>query len=278
MTCTDCPRFCKVDRNIEKGFCGAQNKIVVAKIIENFMWEEPCISGKKGTLAIFFAGCNLRCSFCQNYKISHGLVGEEFFPAQFRQKLQTFCLEKYSALELITPTHFSSLLMQAFENFTSPIPIVWNSSGYENEQTIEKIAKFVDVFLPDFKYSDNRLAQKLSLAPDYVEIAKKAISTMARLKPNIWQKGELKQGVLIRHLVLPQNVKNSIGVLDAIKKEVDEPLVSIMSQFIPCGKPFDRQILHLEYKIVLRHAEKIGLNEGYIQDLESAKSDFVPSF
>lgn len=278
MTCIDCPRFCKVDRNKKQGFCLAQDKIVVSKIIENFMWEEPCISGKKGTLAIFFAGCNLRCSFCQNYKISHGLVGEEFSPAQFRQKLQTFCLEKYSALELITPTHFSSLLMQAFENFTSPIPIVWNSSGYENEQTIEKIAKFVDVFLPDFKYSDNNLAQKLSLAPDYVEIAKKAISTMARLKPNIWQKGELKQGVLIRHLVLPQNVKNSIGVLDAIKKEVDKPLVSIMSQFIPCGKPFDRQILHLEYKIVLRHAEKIGLNEGYIQDLESAKSDFVPSF
>lgn len=278
MKCSDCPRFCQVDRQKEKGFCLAQNKIVVSKIIENFMWEEPCITGEKGTLAIFFAGCNLRCSFCQNYKISHQLVGDEFSPAQFRQKLESFCLENYSALELITPTHFSSLLLQAFEGFDCPIPVVWNSGGYENEQTIEKIAKFVDVFLPDFKYSDNTLANKLSLAPNYFEVATKAISTMARLKPNIWQNNKLKQGVLIRHLVLPQNVQNSIGVLNAIKKEVDRPLISLMSQFIPFGKPFDRKLLPLEYKIVVSHAKKLGLNHGYIQDLESAKSEFVPKF
>ena len=278
MKCSDCPRFCQVDRQKEKGFCLAQNKIVVSKIIENFMWEEPCITGEKGTLAIFFAGCNLRCSFCQNYKISHQLVGSEFSPAQFRQKLESFCLENYSALELITPTHFSSLLLQAFEGFDCSIPVVWNSGGYENEQTIEKIAKFVDVFLPDFKYSDNTLANKLSLAPNYFEVATKAISTMARLKPNIWQNNKLKQGVLIRHLVLPQNVQNSIGVLNAIKKEVDRPLISLMSQFIPFGKPFDRKLLPLEYKIVVSHAKKLGLNHGYIQELESAKSEFVPKF
>ena len=278
MKCSDCPRFCQVDRQKEKGFCLAQNKIVVSKIIENFMWEEPCITGEKGTLAIFFAGCNLRCSFCQNYKISHQLVGDEFSPAQFRQKLESFCLENYSALELITPTHFSSLLLQTFEGFDCPIPVVWNSGGYENEQTIEKIAKFVDVFLPDFKYSDNTLANKLSLAPNYFEVATKAISTMARLKPNIWQNNKLKQGVLIRHLVLPQNVQNSIGVLNAIKKEVDRPLISLMSQFIPFGKPFDRKLLPLEYKIVVSHAKKLGLNHGYIQELESAKSEFVPKF
>ena len=278
MMCTDCPRFCQVNRNIEKGFCGAQNKIVVAKIIENFTWEEPCISGKKGTLAIFFAGCNLKCRYCQNFKISHSLVGQEFSPEQFRQKIESYQLEKYSAIELITPTHFSSLLSLSFENFCSPIPIVWNSSGYENEQTIEKIAKFVDVFLPDFKYADNILAQKLSFAPNYFERAKEAIALMAKLKPNIWQEGVLKSGVLIRHLVLPQNVKNSLDVLDAIKQIVDKPFVSIMSQFTPFGKPFDRALLPLEYKIVLSHAQKIGLNEGYMQDFSSAKTEFVPNF
>lgn len=278
MKCSDCPRNCRVKRQKEKGFCLAQNKIVVSKIIENFMWEEPCVTGKQGTLAIFFAGCNLRCSYCQNYEISRQLSGDNFSSDEFAKKLKSFCLKKYSAIELITPTHFSSLLIEVFKKFNSPIPIIWNSNGYENLKTIKKLAKFVDVFIPDFKYSDNMLAQNLSRAPGYFEIATKAISTMCKLKPNIWNDKNLIQGVIIRHLVLPNNVKNSIGVLDAIKKEIPNPFVSIMSQFVPCGEPFDRKILPLEYKIVVNHAKKIGICQGYIQNLNSAQSDFVPKF
>lgn len=278
MTCFDCPRFCKVDRSKERGFCGGKDKIVVAKVIENFKWEEPCISAEKGTLAIFFAGCNLRCSYCQNKQISHKCEGKEYSPEEFRAYLSSFDYSKYSALEFITPTHFSSLLCKVFEGFSVDSTVVWNSGGYENSQMIEKVSSFVDVFLPDFKYADASLAQKLSLAQNYFDVASQAIKTMIKCKPNIWQEQRLIQGVLVRHLVLPGQSQNSIQVLDALKNQLGAPLVSLMSQFVPIGKDFDRKILPLEYKIVLSHAQKIGLNDGYFQEMTSANDKFIPKF
>lgn len=277
MTCFDCPRFCKVDRLKEKGFCGAKDKIVVAKVIENFKWEEPCITDKKGTLAIFFAGCNLRCTYCQNKKISHKCEGKEYSPEEFRIYLSSFDYSKYSALEFITPTHFSSLLCKVFEGFSVDSKVVWNSGGYENSQMIEKISSFVDVFLPDFKYAKASL-QKLSSASNYFEVALQAIKTMIKHKPNLWQNGQLIQGVLVRHLVLPGQLDNSFQVLDAIKKQLGSPLISLMSQFVPIGKDFDRKILPIEYKIVLSYAKKIGLTNGYFQDVTSANDKFIPKF
>ena len=139
MLCFDCPRKCGVDRKNKKGYCKCGDKIYVAKIIENFMWEEPCISGDKGALAIFFAGCNLRCDFCQNYKISHCQNGNEYSPQQFRRMLSSYDLSKFSCIDLITPTHFSSLLLEALQDFDCPIPIVWNSSGYERVEMIDEV-------------------------------------------------------------------------------------------------------------------------------------------
>ena len=280
MLCYDCPRNCGIDRALQKGFCGESDKIRVAKIIENFMWEEPCISGDKGALAIFFSGCNLKCDFCQNYKLSHQGCGKEYTADEFRCLLEGYDLSTFSSVDLITPTHFSSLLIKALSDFDCPIPIVWNSSGYEKEEVIQKLADVVDVFLPDFKYSDDSLALKHSKASDYFEVASKAVVAMRKVKKQeIFKDGVLQSGVLIRHLVMPEKVENSKRVLDFLKNEIDNPFISLMSQFTPTqNSQLQRKIYPLEYKLVLSHAEKLGLNHGYIQDYCSSSEDFIPEF
>ncbi len=280
MLCYDCPRNCGVDRNKNLGFCREEENIRIAKIIENFKWEEPCISGKKGALAIFFSGCNLRCEFCQNFDISHKGKGDVYSSEEFRNLLENYDLSKFSCIDLITPTHFSSKIIESLQNFKSPIPIVWNSSGYEKEETIERLKNIVDVFLPDFKYYSSELSLKLSYAKDYFEVASKAIKKMRELKPkNIFNDGILQSGVLIRHLVLPGQVKDSFKILDYIKENINDPYISLMAQFTPIKKgTLNRRIYPLEYKAVLSHAEKLNLDKGYIQDITSANENFVPEF
>lgn len=280
MLCYDCPRNCGVDRNKNLGFCREEENIRIAKIIENFKWEEPCISGKKGALAIFFSGCNLRCEFCQNFNISHKGKGDVYSSEEFRNLLENYDLNKFSCIDLITPTHFSSKIIESLQNFKSPIPIVWNSSGYEKEETIERLKNIVDVFLPDFKYYSSELSLKLSYAKDYFEVASKAIKKMRELKPkNIFNDEILQSGVLIRHLVLPGQVKDSFKILDYIKENINDPYISLMAQFTPINKgTLNRRIYPLEYKAVLSHAEKLNLDKGYIQDITSANENFVPEF
>lgn len=280
MLCYDCPRNCGVDRNKNLGFCREEENIRIAKIIENFKWEEPCISGKKGALAIFFSGCNLRCEFCQNFDISHKGKGDVYSSEEFRNLLENYDLSKFSCIDLITPTHFSSKIIESLQNFKSPIPIVWNSSGYEKEETIERLKNIVDVFLPDFKYYSSELSLKLSYAKDYFEVASKTIKKMRELKPkNIFNDGILQSGVLIRHLVLPGQVKDSFKILDYIKENINDPYISLMAQFTPIKKgTLNRRIYPLEYKAVLSHAEKLNLDKGYIQDITSANENFVPEF
>ena len=280
MLCYDCPRNCGVDRNKNLGFCREEENIRIAKIIKNFKWEEPCISGKKGALAIFFSGCNLRCEFCQNFNISHKGKGDVYSSEEFRNLLENYDLSKFSCIDLITPTHFSSKIIESLQNFKSPIPIVWNSSGYEKEETIERLKNIVDVFLPDFKYYSSELSLKLSYAKDYFEVASKAIKKMRELKPkNIFNDEILQSGVLIRHLVLPGQVKDSFKILDYIKENINDPYISLMAQFTPINKgTLNRRIYPLEYKAVLNHAEKLNLDKGYIQDITSANENFVPEF
>ena len=278
-SCYDCPRACGVDRSKQKGFCAEGDKIRVSKIIENFMWEEPCISGEKGALAIFFSGCNLRCDFCQNYQLSHIGKGQEYTPDEFALLLSSFDYTKYNSIDLITPTHFSSLLIEAFSKFNSPVPVVWNSGGYENEDMIERLSEFVDVFLPDFKYFSSDLSTSLSNAKDYFDISSRAILKMRECtKKNIFKNGILQEGVLIRHLVLPTHIDDSKKILDFISKNISEPFISIMGQFTPMGKIIRDRLKPLEYKIVLSYAEKLGLTEGYFQDLDSSSDKSIPNF
>lgn len=293
--CEICPRRCRVNRNFDNGFCNEGKQLRIAKIVEHFSWEEPCLCANKGTLAVFFSGCNLRCEFCQNIKISRGGVGKIYAVEEFValiEKLQ----ENHQSIDLVTPTHFANTLAAAFEKIHKKVPIIWNSNGYETPQMIEKVSRFVDIFLVDYKFSSNQLGAKFSAAKDYFTCATEAIKTMCQLKKDVFENAsvarddlcqacanqaspEMKQGVIIRHLVLPNHVENSLAILDEIKKNFPTRVISIMSQFTPngCGS-LQRKLLPIEYKTVLAHLNKLNLENGYIQDFSSAQSDYVPDF
>ncbi|MBE7076576.1 MAG: radical SAM protein [Clostridiales bacterium] len=287
MICTMCPRKCNVDRNVSVGFCGEKDKIRINKIMLH-KFEEPIISGKdedKGSGAIFFVGCNLKCVFCQNGKISRNGVGIEFSSEELAEKFKE--LEKMGALNinLVTPTHFYKQIIEAFKIYQPKIPVVWNSSGYETKEMVEEIAQFVDIFLVDLKYMDNEIALKYSKAKDYVEVVAETIKSMRKLKPNdIIENGLMKKGVIIRHLILPTHTADSIKVLDFIHDNLGEnTIVSIMSQYTPFGDLFEhpeinRKITPLEYKRVVNHALKLNMMNCFTQDLKSANKMFTPDF
>ena len=276
--CLTCPRNCNINRAISKGFCNEFETLRIAKVIKNFMWEEPCITGKKGTLAIFFSGCNLRCDYCQNYKISRGSVGETYSINEF-VKLIEENQDAHSSIDLITPTHFSNQLTKAFKLIDKKIPVVWNTNSYEKVEIIENVSKFVDVFLADLKYGNNDLGKKFSVCENYFSVAVDAIKQMCHLKPDKFDGELMTQGVVIRHLVLPEHVENSFQVLNAIRENFSERKISIMSQYTPNGhSALNRKLKPIEYKAVLAHMEKLGLQNGYVQDFDSASSVFVPYF
>ncbi len=277
--CTICPRHCKVNREDVTGFCRETQTLRIAKIIENFQWEEPCFNkGDKGVLAIFFSGCNLGCDYCQNDKISHGGVGTFHTIDQFVHLIEEKQKDA-SAIDLITPTHFSSALAQAFEKIDKKVPVIWNTSGYETTENIKMVSRFVDVFLTDLKYADDQIGQNFSNCKNYFSSALPAIKLMCRLKKDVYDGEFLCQGVLIRHLVLPGYIRNSLAVLDTIKKHMPKRKISLMSQFTPNGKSkLNRKLTAIEYKTVLAHAEKLGLNNGFWQDFDSSDCGFVPEF
>lgn len=276
--CTSCPRHCQTNRATKQGFCNESDKIRIAKIIKNFKWEEPCISKEKGTLAIFFSGCNLRCDYCQNFEISRGGIGKEYSVEEFCKLIEENQAQ-HDSIDLITPTHFSTPLAKAFEKITKTIPVVWNTNSYETEENIEIVSEFVDVFLADLKYCDDKLGREFSKCNDYFSYALPAIKKMCQLKPDIIEDGLMKQGVLIRHLVLPNHIQNSIQVLNVINDNFPTRKVSIMSQFTPNGKSkLDRKLRPIEYKAVLAHLNSLEISDGYVQDFDSADDCFVPDF
>ena len=276
--CENCPRHCKCDRTKNLGFCGEQQTMRIAKIIKHFKWEEPCLCTDGGTLAIFFSGCNLKCDYCQNIDISRGGVGELYSPEKLAELIEKE-QETHSSIDLITPTHFLDQLEKTFSLFDKKVPAIWNTSGYESVENVEKISKFVDIFLTDLKYSNNDLALKFSKCSDYLTVALPAIKKMCELKKDVFEGENLKQGVVIRHLVLPNFAKNSLEVLDLVKEHFSNRMISVMSQFTPNGHGLlNRKLNPIEYKTVLLHLEKLGLENGFIQDFESADCDFVPKF
>ncbi|MDE6583332.1 MAG: radical SAM protein [Clostridia bacterium] len=276
--CNLCPRHCNVDRTLNRGFCNEQETLRIAKIIENFEWEEPCITGNKGSLAIFFSGCNLRCDYCQNHEISSGGIGQTYTIEEFCKLIEEK-QDNHSSIDLVTPTHFSSALKKAFSQIKPKIPVVWNTNGYETVQNIKEVSSFVDIFLTDFKYADDEIGKQFSRCNDYFSIALPAITEMCQLKKDLIQEDFMKQGVLIRHLVLPDHLDNSISVLNIIKENFADRKISVMSQFTPNGKSkLNRKLKPIEYKLILTHMEKLGLTNGYFQDCNSANDVFVPKF
>ena len=262
------------------------NSVRIARVGLHY-FEEPCISGDSGSGTIFFSGCTLKCKFCQNYNISHLNEGIDISLEQLEKCF--YYLQDLGAnnINLVTPGLYVPQIKEALEKAKPNlmIPVVWNSSGYESTKSIEMMKGLVNIFLPDFKYSDDNLAIQYSNARNYREIAFKAISKMREICPidEFDENGLMKRGVIVRHLVLPTYIENSFGVIDDIAK-IDKTLyVSIMSQYFPTKNVLDDEILSQrvsakDYDKVVDHFFEMGLKNGFSQDAESAIEDYVPSF
>lgn len=284
MICNICPRKCNVDRNINLGFCKADKNIKIAKYMLHF-WEEPIISGSKGSGAIFFSHCNLKCVYCQNSQISAEGEGKNVSTQEFVDIMKQ--LEKMGAhnINLVTPTQYTDQIIDALTIYKPNLPIVWNSSGYESVETLKKLANLVDVYLVDMKYMDNKLAFNLSKANDYPEVCQKAILQMRKNQPqDIIQNGIMKKGVIVRHLVIPNEIENSFKVLDWIKQNLGRDCyISIMSQYTPCYlaktmEKYNRALKPIEYKRVLHKVDELDFCKGFVQELDSSSTTYIPNF
>ena len=250
-------------------------------------YEEPCLSGERGSGTIFFSGCNLRCLFCQNYEISLGGKGLEASEDELISAMQY--LEDLGAhnINLVTPSNYTNLLVKALERAktTVKLPIVWNSSGYETIANLRKLEGLVDIYLPDFKYSDNALAWEYSHAKNYFEVAKAAISEMRRQQSQdeFDENGIMQKGVIVRHLVLPNALENTRGVLEAIAEIDSDMFVSLMGQYFPTPavwghKTLSRRLTEEEYEKATDMFFDAGLKNGFSQELDSATEEYVPDF
>lgn len=272
--CYDCPRLCGAVRSITDGFCGAGENARVAKLVDPFLYEEPCLGPLS---AVFFSGCNLRCSYCQNFLISRSAGGDGYTDSRLAELFDG--VTDGNALDLVTPTQFLSALERAFSLTEKPRRVIYNTSGYETEDGVRRARAFTSVFLADYKYSDGELGKKYSGAADYPSVALKALKAMREIK-DVWSGDVLSEGLIVRHLVLPGHVNNSIRALDIIAGELGtDTVISLMSQFTPngVGEPSVR-LKKIEYKIVEEHALKLGFKTGYFQSFDSADSKYTPDF
>ena len=285
--CTLCPRECGADRFNGRGFCGEGAEVRIARA-ELHRWEEPCISGERGSGTVFFTGCVLGCCFCQNYRISQQGLG---FALSVRQLADTFLMLRDKGAEninLVTPTHFTPQIIEALDLVKGElgIPVVFNCGGYEKPETLELLRGYVDVFLPDVKYLSAELSGELSKARDYFERCMAAVVKMQEItgRPQFDERGMLVRGTMLRHLVLPGGRHDSIALIRALRERFspEDVLLSVMAQFTPVYKAQEherlkRRITTFEYRTVLEEVEAAGF-DGYIQERTAACEDFIPEF
>ncbi len=282
--CKVCPRQCKVDRTVKLGFCGQSNMVKIAKVMLH-QWEEPIISGGKGSGAIFFSGCNLKCIYCQNYQISSLGEGKEVTIEGLADLFKQLEQSGAENINLVTPTHFTNQIIKALKIYRPKIPIVWNTSGYESVETIKKLKNYVDIYLTDLKYCSRVLSTEFSCATDYFDVATKAILEMRKNQPeDIIENGLMKKGLIVRHLVLPTFVHDSINVFNWIYENLGtSTYISVMSQYTPCYKALKHKILKKklkkkDYDKLLMHIVDLGFENGFVQDLSSSTCEFIPDF
>ena len=287
--CHLCPRNCGVDRLAgQKGFCGVDAGIMVARAALH-MWEEPCISGKEGSGAVFFSGCSLGCVFCQNRTISKGQSGKVITVERLAELFLDLQGQKANNINLVTAGHFlpqvrEALILAKEQGLT--IPVVYNSSGYEKAEMLRYLDGLVDIYLPDLKYLEADLAGKYSHAKDYPEVAMKALEEMVRQvgMPEFDERGMMKKGVIVRHLLLPGHVRNSKKVLEYLYGTYgDQIYISLMSQYTPMPAMKDdpqlsRKVTDREYDRLLDYAISLGVTNCFIQEGETAKESFIPEF
>ncbi|MBQ4109018.1 MAG: radical SAM protein [Clostridia bacterium] len=285
--CTLCPRKCNIDRKISRGMCGAPDEIIISKVMLH-KWEEPCISGKNGSGAIFFSGCPLKCVYCQNKKISHFCVGNSVSTEELANIMLDLQSKGAHNINLVTPTHYVDKIADALSSIKGElkIPVVYNTSGYESVGSLSKVADHVSIFLTDIKYFSPEASQNYSRAGDYYSVAKEAFGAMLKIagEPKYDENGMMRRGVILRHLVLPSLRRDSIAILEDVAKDFDVSsfVLSLMSQYTPefCDNEFPelkRRLTTFEYNSVLSRAKELGYT-GYMQDFSSSTSAYTPDF
>ncbi len=288
MICNICPRKCGIDRDLYKGFCGVGNKPLVAKAFLH-KWEEPSISGERGSGTVFFSGCNLKCIFCQNHNISHNNFGREISVEKLAGIFIRLQEDGAHNINLVTPTHFTVQIREALEKARTSglsIPVVYNSNGYDSLEGLTFMEGMIDVYLPDIKYFSPETSLKYAAASDYFEAASAAVCEMLRQvgTPVLDADGIMQRGLMIRHLILPGKAEESIRILKWIKSELGSDIyISLMSQYTPmfnsskCPE-IDRRITSREYSRVVDCLYKLGLENGYVQERSSATEEYTPDF
>ena len=281
--CNLCPRQCGADRSVQPGFCGLGEEMLIARIAPH-LWEEPPISGSRGTGAVFFSGCTLRCVYCQNGDISHRNEGRPFTPRELSDALKRLTDLGVHTLSFITGTPFVPRILEALELWRPPLPLVWNTSGYETVDTLRRLEGVIDVYLPDLKHFSTRAGRLCAAAPDYFAVTSAAIKEMCRQTgtPVYDENGIMLKGTLVRHLILPGFTSESLRLLTWVRDELPAGIpVSLMRQYIPCNgvsvPGLDRRITEKEYSRVRDHMIALDL-PGYLQEPDSADRDFIPLF
>lgn len=288
--CNLCPRKCNVIREdaFGDGFCKMPSLPIAAKATVH-MWEEPCISGTRGSGAIFFTGCNLKCIFCQNYNISHNEYGKQISVERLTDIFYELQSKGVHNINLVTPTHYVFPIIKALEKYKSKndaLPVVYNCGGYENVSTLKMLNGLIDIYLPDLKYFSDEKAIKYSAAPDYFNIAAEAIDEMYSQTGRYISDDEnvLKKGLVVRHMIMPRGAGDAIKIIDYLnQKYADNIYISIMSQYIPTGivseyPEINRKINYIEYNKVINHIYNLDIQNGFIQDMISADLKYIPDF
>lgn len=280
--CTLCPNLCGVDRDNFIGGCGVNSKIKIAKFYLH-PYEEPVISGKNGSGCVFFGGCSLKCAFCQNYELSHNARGKDFSVYELSEIFKKLENDGAHNINLVNPTHYSKQIVEALKIYMPNIPIVWNTHGYERLETLDFVDPFVDIYLTDLKYFKPSRSLRYSKKENYFEVAEKAVKFMLNSKKPAFDNGLMKKGVIVRHLILPQNVDESIKILDFLKPIIGDNYLSLMSQYTPYGNldglpELNRKITKREYQTVLDHAVCLGFENLFLQDKSSAEKQFIPDW
>ena len=292
MKCDLCPRKCLVDRKKgEKGICGQTENLKVARAALHF-WEEPCISGDAGSGAVFFSGCSLHCVFCQNENIANGTVGKEISLERLVDIFLELQEKRANNINLVTPGHFVPQIVKALDQARKEgltLPVVYNTSSYETVDTIKMLEGYVDIYLPDFKYMSPVLSKKYSHAPDYAEVAKAAIAEMVRQTGKaVFVNGDednlILSGTIVRHLTLPGWMADSMQILKYLHETYGDMIyISIMNQFTPLSNlekypELNRRITDEEYETLVDYAIDIGIENGFIQEGDTAEESFIPAF
>ena len=282
--CNACPRQCNALRSeTGAGFCRMGMDPVIARAAPHYD-EEPVISGTRGSGAVFFSGCSLRCRFCQNYPISHEGFGRRVTVEQLRAIYDRLIAQGVHNINLVNPTHFADAILESLGDGL-PVPVVWNTGGYERVETLKKLEGRVQVYLPDLKYVETRSAKRYSNAENYFEYAGPALKEMLRQTGpvDIDDDGIIRSGVIVRHLILPGCAEESMKVLDWIAENLPGAWVSLMAQYLPFGHvegvdQLDRRLYPEEYDQVVDHLMDLGLEDGFVQELSSSDEKYIPAF